>query len=365
MSPEKLRHEIASAFQINKERSSDEEICILCPVPGCGDKNGNRFINVKTLFTNCWRCQGKQPNHVRTLFQILGLELDDQHVLAPEELRDLLRGTPEKAITPVQEVKLPDGFEFLTENRKSCYWRFCREMAERKHLDIEDLEEANAGFTRDGEWEPFCIFPVIEGPRVVYFQGRTYNDSGKDKTKKFPSKKDIPYGQSYWVYNLDALADEKIEIIVIVESILNVLSLRKRLRELEITHIMPVCVFTHYITRSQVAKLRRYRHVKEWCFLYDSDSTELAEETTGSLSALMPCSIAAMPTGLNADGSIRATNDANDDVDAALLAINDRTRSNPDKLKSMKLYPFQDGSYTVSIGQEIKSKHFIPRSKKV
>lgn len=364
MSPDKLRHEIASAFQINKERSSDEEVCILCPVPGCEDKSGNRFINAKTLYTHCWRCHGQQPSHVRTLFQIVGLEFEDQHVLEPEELRELLRGTPEKAMTPIQEVKLPDGFQFLSENRQSCYWRFCRELAERKNLAIEDLEDAHAGFTRDGEWEPFCIFPVIEGPRVVYYQGRTYNDSGKDRTKKFPSKKEIPYGQSYWVYNLDALSDEKAEIAVIVESILNVLSLKKRLRELDLTHIVPVCVFTHYVTRSQITKIRRYRHLKELCFLYDSDSTELAEDTAKSVDALIPCSVASMPAGTNADGSVRATNDANDDVDTALIAINERAKPNPNKIKSIKLYPPQDGSWGVAVGQE-KSKHFIPRSKKV
>lgn len=364
MSPDKLVHELASAFQVIKERSSPEEVCILCPVPGCGDKSGNRFINVKTLFTHCWRCQGKQPSHVRVLFAIMGLEFDDQHVLTPDELRETLKGSPEKALTPIQEVKLPDGFQFLSENRKSCYWRFCREMAERKNLSIEDLEAAHAGFTRDGNWEPFCIFPVIEGPRVVYYQGRTYDDSGRDRTKKFPSKKEVPYGQSYWVYDLDELADPKAEIVVIVESILNVLSLKKRLRELDIAHIIPVCVFTHYLTRSQIAKIRRYRHLKEWCILYDSDSTELAEETAKGLTAVVPCSIAAMPTGKNADGSVRKTNDANDDVDTALIAINERYRPNPDKTKSIKLYPPQDGSWNVEVGKE-KSKLFIPRSKKV
>lgn len=342
MSPDKLRHEIASTFQIIPDRSSEDEICILCPVPGCGDKSGNRYINVKTLFSHCWRCSNKQPSHVRTLFHIMGLEFNDDHVLEPEELRELLRGKSQRALTPIQEVDLPPGFELLSQSRNSCYWRFCREMAERKRLNIEDLEEAGAGFTREGAWEAFCIFPVIEGPRVVYYQGRTYNDSGRDKTKKFPSKKEIPYGPSYWVYNLEALADPKIELVIVVESILNVLSLKKRLRELDLPHIVPVCVFTHFLSRSHVAKMLRYRHVKDWCILFDSDSTELAEETALALDVILPASVAAMPKGVNPDGSIRETNDANDDVDAALIAVNDRIKPDPNKPKSVKNYPPQD-----------------------
>lgn len=335
MNPDKLRSEIEANFQVVKERSSDDEICIICPVPGCGDKNGNRHINVKTLYTHCWRCSAKQPSHVKTLFRAVGLEFEDNHILEPQELLDLLKPKPKKALTPIQEVSLPEGFEMLSENRDSCYWEFCRDMAERKHLSIEDLEAVNAGFTREGVWEPYCIFPVIEGPRVVYYQGRRYSDEGVEKTKKFPHKKVVPYGPSYWVYNLDALTLESIELVIVVESILNVLSLKRKLAELDLIKIvMPVCVFTHYISRSQVAKMQRYRHVKEWCILFDSDSANLADDTALALNAVMPTSIAEMPHGTNPDGSERLTNDANDDVDAALIAVNNRRRSNPDRLKT-------------------------------
>ena len=343
MSPEQLRSEIAASFQIVKERSSDEEICIICPVPGCGDKNGNRHINVKTLYTHCWRCPAKQPSHVRSLFRLVGLEFEDNHVLEPDELADLLRGKTKKALTPIQDVPLPDGFEMLNENRNSCYWRFCREMAERKHLGIEDLEAVNAGFTREGDWEPFCIFPVIEGPRIVYYQGRRYSDEGMEKTKKFPSKKVVPYGPSYWIYNLDALSLKSIELVIVVESILNTLSLKRRLRELDlIKKVMPICVFTHYISRSQVAKMQRYKHIKEWCLLFDSDSTDLAEDTALALSTVLPSSMAEMPHGKNEDGSARLTNDANDDVDTALIAVNSRRKADPDRIRAPKLLCPQD-----------------------
>jgi hypothetical protein len=334
VSPEQLKSEIAANFQIVKDRSNDEEICIICPVPGCGDKNGNRSINVKTLHTNCWRCGSKQPHHVKTLFQSVGLEFEDNHILEPSELLEMLRPKPGKVLTPVQDVPLPEGFELLSENRDSCYWRFCREMAERKHLSIEDLEEAQAGFTRFGNWEPFCIFPVIEGPRIVYYQGRRYSDEGEEKTKKFPSRKEVPWGVRYWIYNLEAISPPAVELVIIVESILNVLSLKRRLRELGLLEtIVPICVFSHYISQSHLTKMKAYKHIKDWCILFDSDSTELAHTTAMALNPLLPTSVAEMPHGKNSDGSPRLTNDANDDVDAALRAIDARQRSKPDRLR--------------------------------
>jgi len=334
MSPERLRHEIAAVFKIVNERSTRDELVILCPVPGCGDETGNRSINLKTLFTHCFRCSGrdeKQPGHVKTLFKAVGHDFEDEHALEPEEFAALLKAPrhQKKALTPVQEVKLPSGFELLSENRKSCYWRFCRDMAERKHLSIEDLEATGAGFTREGIWEPFCIFPVYEGPRTVYYQGRTYYDEGFETTKKFPSKNDVPYGANYWIYGLDDLEDTKIELVVLVESILNRLSLKRRLRELDVTNIAPLCIFTHELSKPQMLKLYRYKHVKEWCILFDSDSTHGAINTVINSAAAMNCTYAEMPMGVNPDGSIRKTNDANDDVDAALEAICNRKRPSP------------------------------------
>ncbi len=333
MNSNQLRREIDSVFQIVKDRSTGDEICIICPVPGCGDNSGNRHINLKTLKTHCWRCSDPQPHHLKSLLRVVGVEFEDNRVLEPSEMV-FGAGRFRDALTPVQDVPLPAGFQLLSENRKSCYWRFCREMAERKHLEIEDLEEAGAGFTREGVWEPYCIFPVYEPtwgePRTAYYQGRTYSDEGFESTKRFPSKQIARYGPSYWVYNLEALAVEQVELVIVVESILNVLSLRRRLRELDLgTVIAPVCVFTHRLSAAQIAKLCRYRHIKEFCLLFDSDSTGLAEETALRLGTTMTITVARMPCGTKSDGSVRRNNDPNDDVDAALQAVNERRPPSP------------------------------------
>ena len=325
MSAEKLKYEIAAAFEVVKDRSSAEELVIICPVPGCGDRSGNRSINLKTGKSFCWRCQDDQPRHVAPLFRAAGIEYTEDLSLEADELQMQMAGTVQKVLTPVQDIKLPDGFSEVSKNRKSCYWRFCKRMAERKNLGIEDLEEAGAGFTREGYWEPFCIFPCYEGDRTVYYQGRTYTDEGHDTTKKFPSKKVVPYGPSYWVYNLDALQNPSVTLVILVESVLNVLSLRKRIRELGLENeIVPVCIFTHRISKAQVAKLQRYKHIKDFCILYDSDSSALASQAGVAWGTVLPISVAHMPTGIRPDGSIRLTNDANDDVDAALDAVANR-----------------------------------------
>jgi hypothetical protein len=324
-----LLREIASVFDVVKDRSTVEEVCIICPVPGCEDRTGNRHINLKTLVTHCWRCSDPQPHHLKSLLRVVGQEFEDNRILEPRELVFEAAGFW-PALTPVQVVALPEGFRLLSKNRSSCYWRFCREMAERKHLSVEDLEEAGAGFTREGAWEPYCIFPVYEGVRCAYYQGRTYSDDGFDSTKRFPSKQVVRYGPSYWVYNLDALASKEVELVVIVESILNVLSLRRRLRELDFGPVIaPVCVFSHRLSAAQVAKLRRYKHIKEFCLLFDSDSTVLAEQTALNLGMAMRITVARMPSGINADGSPRYTNDANDDVDTALQAVAGRSAASP------------------------------------
>jgi hypothetical protein len=94
--------------------------------------------------------------------------------------------------------------------------------------------------------------------------------------------------------------------------------------------------------------MQRYKHVKDWCMLFDSDSTELAEETAMNLSAILPTSVATMPHGQNPDGSVRETNDANDDVDTALLAVDNRKKSHPDRLRTVRVYPPIDQPVFVS-----------------
>jgi hypothetical protein len=352
MSPDRVKREIAATFEVIKDRSTEDEIYIVCPVPGCGDRTGNRSVNVKTLRTHCWRCREPQPHHVKSLFKLKGVEWADDQSVGFEEFGLRLKGEVKKAVTPVQDIALPEGFSPLAKNRKSCYWRFCQNMAERKHLGIEDLEEAGAGFTRTGDWEPFCIFPVYEGVRCVYYQGRTYSDEGFETTKKFPSKKEVPYGPSFWVYNLDALADPNVRLVIIVESILNVLTIRRRLRELDIRDIIPVCIFTHRLSRSQTAKLQRYRHIKEFCILFDSDSSDLALETGARLRTVLPVSVARMPHGKNADGTTRLTNDANDDVEAALYAVTERDAPHTADVKRMRMgkdFPGMRGSRIADI----------------
>ena len=141
------------------------------------------------------------------------------------------------------------------------------------------------------------IFPVWEWGRVVYWQGRTMIDPFEGSTKEFPSRAELPRGSRYWVYGIDELRQTG-GIVVLVESILNVLSLRRELIARGLTEFVPVCIFKHHISPEQKDKIGRCRNIQELVFLYDSDATADADKEADSLVNCFPrVSVAAMPEG--------------------------------------------------------------------
>jgi hypothetical protein len=106
--------------------------------------------------------------------------------------------------------------------------------------------------------------------------------------------------------------------VVVVESILNVLSLQRRLAELGLREYVPVCVFKHALSRVQHRKITRSRRLAEFCFLFDFDATSAAWRACGSVDDLLRVSVAEMPDLGN------PTLDPNDNVDAAIEALQRR-----------------------------------------
>ncbi len=315
-----LKREIQNLFTVVKDRCTDEEMCVVCPQPGCGDENGNRSVNLKSGKTFCWRCNkgGDFAKWAR------GLGHDVQDGLVETSDLDMLEDWDATVATvtktPVPDnVPLPSGFIPLVKEPKSAYYALIAKMAKKKNLDISDLVRVGAGFTRSGYWEPYCVFPVVEYGQVVYYQGRTYVDVAGQTTKQFPSRKVVPLGARYWVYNLNALGRPGARIAIVVESILNVLSLEKRLAELGVTDYVPVCVFKHKISVPQLIKILRYKNIEEICILFDHDAIDTAWEQSGYVEVKKHVSIAEMPPGEN-----NKKQDANDNVDAALQAVVDR-----------------------------------------
>jgi hypothetical protein len=204
---------------------------------------------------------------------------------------------------------------------KSVYTRLITEMAVRKNLTGQDFMAAGVGYTPDDPlWEAYAIFPVIEYGLNVYYQGRTYIDIPGESTKRFPSRTGIKWGASYWIYNLDTVRETQPKLVVIVESILNVLSLRRKFRELGWRHAVPVCVFKHSLSQVQTIKLLRCQGVDEFCLLFDHDAIGATWRAVGALAEKKKVTVAEMPG--------RADNkklDPNDDVAAAIEAIERRT----------------------------------------
>jgi hypothetical protein len=221
----------------------------------------------------------------------------------------------------IQEVELPKGFTPILRNPKSIYTKLITKMAHRKNLEYQDLTEAGVGYTMDDpRWEPFAIFPVYEYDTCVYFQGRTYVDVPGETTKRFPSRNQIKWGAGYWVYNIDTVRAVRPTTVIIVESILNVLSLRWKLRELGWSDVVPVCVFKHHLSQVQAIKLLRCKGVKEFCLLFDHDAIEKTWQSVGYIGNKVKVTVAEMPMK---DGNKKL--DPNDDVEAAIDAIEKRS----------------------------------------
>ena len=242
---QRLRREIEALFDVVPNRCTSEEVVFICPVPGCGDRTGNRSANLKNGKTSCWRCN-RGGDFIKWC-RMLGYSVDESGAVDPDvnAVEEALNAVDQtKVLTPVvTDCKLPRGFTLCSDAPDSVYTKLIAEMAESKHLLLGDLELARVGFTkRDPKWEPYAIFPVFEWGKVVYFQGRLYNSKPGEATKRFPSRREVPLGSKYWVYNIDKARDYA-HTIIVVESILNVLSLERKLFEEGIDHVVPVCVF--------------------------------------------------------------------------------------------------------------------------
>jgi hypothetical protein len=317
----KLRREIDALFTVVPDRCSGDEVVIICPIQGCGDRTGNRSINLKNGKTNCWRCN-RAFSSFEKMCRALGLEVSGDDLTEPdlssaEQALEVLK--PPKLISPViAEVKLPRGFTPLAKDPDSIYTRLIADMAERKHLSLQDFEAAGVGFTKlDPRWEPYAIFPVREWGRVVYFQGRLYQERPGEPTKRFPARHEAPLSSRYWVYNLDAARQRNVKVVVVVESILNVLSLERKFCQEGVAHeVAAVGVFKHAVSTPQAAKLRALRHVREFCFMFDADATDAAWKAAANFQNFRAASVAELPA---VGGNL--TFDPNDDAHVAYGAF--------------------------------------------
>jgi hypothetical protein len=335
--PELLRQFIRECLTQVPERSRGDEVCVICPEPACGDQSGNRHVNLKSGLTGCYRCNRGGP--VANWAKRLGLTFDfgtwtpaavgmDQLAVLTASLDGLAEG-PSRRSGYIPEVELPRGFTALRDEPDSAYARLIGKMAERKRLTLDVLTEAGVGFTReDRRWEPFAIFPVFEYRRPVYFQGRTYQDP-KDggSTKQFPTRTECPLSSRYWIYGADEVAAQG-GVVIFVEAILNVLSLRLALARRGVTGVVPAAVFKHKLSLEQVQKVmatgRRARQgghpVTEFCFMYDGrtsdevrrglpgDAARAARLDAARLAATAPVTIVDLPDRV----------DPNDDADLAV-----------------------------------------------
>lgn len=303
-----LKRIVHALFDVVENRSTDTEMTIICPQPGCGDSSGNRSINLQTGVTNCWRCGVAGP--LVKWAAKLGHEIDtdDEGLYFDNDLKleglEFTKKTGEM-VPYVNDITLPSGFVPLADEPDSGYARLVARMAKRKNLTLEDFIAARAGFTRTNpRWEPYCIFPTHEWDNLVYYQGRTYSDTPGESTKRFPSKYEIPLGSRYWVYNIDALRQKTARKAVVVEAIFNVLSLKRVLRD---PSVVPIAVFKHKLSRAQVFKIAQCRHLEEVNLMFDSDATGEAWASCAGLVNQFEVTVTEMPHKVDPnDDAVRA-----------------------------------------------------------
>ena len=317
MTGQALISEINALFTVVPDRSNREEIIIICPEPTCGDKSGNRSINVKTGKTNCWRCNkgGEFVRWAKNLgYTIEEGETQAVHLDSLTGLSDEISESHRIYVPSSVDVNLPRGFIPLSQEPESAYYTLIAKMAMRKNLLIDDFVEAGVGFTRTSAlWEPYAIFPVYEWGHTTYYQGRTYVDIPGESTKRFPSKSEVKYGSACWVYNLDEARKIRAHTVIVVESILNVMSLRLELAHRGIEGVVPVAVFKHAISSMQEKKIMAVRSIKEVCVMYDTDATQSAYKEAKKFMNRCRFSVATIPS--RSDGR---SQDANDDARMAV-----------------------------------------------
>jgi hypothetical protein len=322
-SPHALRMQVEALFDVVQERSQGDELVFICPE--CGDRSGNRSVNLKTGKTNCWRCN--RGGDFVSWAKHLGypVEVEEENAPARQDLGKLVAPLDEtfKKLgggSYVSGIALPRGFTPISAEPDGAYARMIGRMARRKHLELDDITAAGAGFTRDDpKWEPFVIFPVVEWGRVVYYQGRTYSEEPGENTKLFPSRREVALGSRHWLYGIDPLRESG-GIAVVMEAVLSKISFEKELRRRGIGHVWPIACFKHKISAEQIAKLSIVRGLKEVCLMFDPDAMADAYRECSRLYSYVPVTAVKMPFAY--DGRKLDPND-----DAALAVDLFRRRS--------------------------------------
>jgi len=330
-----LRNAVEELFSVVRDRSSPDELVFVCPTPGCKDTSGNRSVNLRTGLTNCWLCGNGGPFYKWA--RRLGYQVEEG-----EAVMDLSEGLAavEKQLAvaathvPVylSHVSLPKGSIPLGRHKEDPLVRAIARMAERKNLSLDDFIAAKARFAPTNDsWASYVIFPVTEWGIIAYYQGRLFFRSDERvsaSTKKFPSRTVCPYGSRHWVYGIDELRGKEGVTCIIVESIFNVLSLRRELERQGRTGIVPVAIFKHKLSTEQAKKLASANNVKEYCLMYDSDATGEAWAAAKKQTYIQAekFSVAEMPEGV----------DANDDAEEALVRYDRRVRFSSVKRVTVK-----------------------------
>jgi len=200
----------------------------------------------------------------------------DISLIPPDELRsDILA-----SLSPALPIRFPDGWQPITQPLP---------YMEQRQITMEDVRFFGLGWCNSGPYQGRLIFPVWDGPNLVYYQGRAMWANPKLKALNPPA---IPGAavSSELLMNLDLAA--RYPRVAIVEGPTDLVR----------TGPDAVATFGKRITAAQIARLMR-AGVQRIDLMWDSDAKAEMLEVSTILSALFDTRLVFLPHGDPGDWS--------------------------------------------------------------
>lgn len=187
----------------------------------CGGKN-TAAINREHLKYHCFKCT-EPISSLRVIMEIENLQSFGEvtQFLKLESISrfGFLKNAKKKA--QKQELVLPEGFSPIHIKDGSKLGTIARKYMQSRGFKLTELSLRGVGYTCEGDYAGYIIFPFYSLGALKFFQGRRF--AGAGPKMKNPIAEIYGIGKSQLIYNSDALImyDE----INLVESITNALTL--------------------------------------------------------------------------------------------------------------------------------------------
>lgn len=191
--------------------------------PYCGSKN-TFGINIESLKINCFKNCGipKKPLKLLMVMENLSTYQEARIFLSATEEHQGYERLVAKAVKHKEynPIELPQGYTLISMG-KSILADAARRSLTKRGFNIKKLAYCGVGYTLEGEYAGYLIFPFYDNSTLKFFQGRIF--AGFGPKMKNPPEEVYGIGKSQLIYNRDALYMYR--RVYVVESITNALTI--------------------------------------------------------------------------------------------------------------------------------------------